>query len=383
MRVLVTSTEGAGHLGPLLPFVEAVGRLGGEVRAVVPPALVERLRSRGLTVEAGADPPAGDLERVRADFATLGPEGRSALMNGELFGRLCTAALLPAVGEACRRWVPDLVLHEAAEYAGALAAHRLGLAHAQVAISTGAAEDGSLAHAAGPLEAMEPGVAAAVRASPYLSRFPASLDGAHYPDTRRYHVPRPPARPLPGWWPGRDGPLVYVTLGTVTGALPGPVVEAAYRTALAALSPLDVRVLVTAGGTAPARLGPLPANVHLEPWVDHDDVVAAADVVVSHGGSGTTLGTVAAGVPQVLTPMFADQPANARLVAAAGAGVVVAPEPGPGGAVAALGPGDVARLRRAVVAALDDHSYRQAAGRLAAEMAAYPSTDEVVAQLVA
>jgi len=54
--------------------------------------------------------------------------------------------------------------------------------------------------------------------------------------------------------------------------------------------------------------------VHVEAWVPQADALAAATVVVCHGGSGTTFGTLAAGLPLVIVPMFADQPANARLV---------------------------------------------------------------------
>jgi UDP:flavonoid glycosyltransferase YjiC (YdhE family) len=46
-----------------------------------------------------------------------------------------------------------------------------------------------------------------------------------------------------------------------------------------------------------------------------------------HGGSGTTLGALAAGLPLVVVPLFADQPVNARRVAAVGAGLAVEPEP--------------------------------------------------------
>ncbi len=70
-------------------------------------------------------------------------------------------------------------------------------------------------------------------------------------------------------------------------------------------------------------LDPLPAGVHAERWVDQERVQAAAGVVVCHGGSGTVFGALAAVVPVVVVPVFADQFENGRRVAAAGAGVVV------------------------------------------------------------
>ena len=50
------------------------------------------------------------------------------------------------------------------------------------------------------------------------------------------------------------------------------------------------------------------------------------DVVVHHGGSGTTLGALASGVPQVVLPQGADQFANADALDAAGVAVRLLPE---------------------------------------------------------
>ena len=48
-----------------------------------------------------------------------------------------------------------------------------------------------------------------------------------------------------------------------------------------------------------------------------------AAAVVGHGGSGSTLTALAAGVPLALVPLFVDGPENARRVAGAGAAIVV------------------------------------------------------------
>ena len=148
------------------------------------------------------------------------------------------------------------------------------------------------------------------------------LDPSPYADTWRYReAPPAPARPLPDWWPGRDGPLVYVTFGSVTGSL--PVVRSVFGAALAAVADLDARVLVTVGPRCrrSPRWARSPANTHVEAWVPQQDVLADAALVVCHGGSGTTFGALAAGVPLVFVPMFADQRPNAERVAELGAGV--------------------------------------------------------------
>ena len=55
-------------------------------------------------------------------------------------------------------------------------------------------------------------------------------------------------------------------------------------------------------------------------------MLAQADLVVSHGGSGTTLGCLANGVPHLMLPQGADQFSNADAVGRAGAGREIAPD---------------------------------------------------------
>ena len=77
-----------------------------------------------------------------------------------------------------------------------------------------------------------------------------------------------------------------------------------------------------ASSTAPSA----PANVRVERWVPQEEALAQASLIVCHGGSGTVLGALAAELPLIILPLFADQFANARALEAAGAARVVAPE---------------------------------------------------------
>ena len=364
MRVLVASTGGAGHFGPLVPFIEALSRSGDQVLLVVPPQLEATVAALGHPFRLAGEPPPRDLGAIQQRLATAPPRVAATLANRELFGRLWTAALLPAAERACREWQPELVLHEAAEYASAVAAERCGIAHAQIAISLADVEAGSLDLAAPVLERYGEGFVERLRAAPYLSRFPASLDPSPFPLTRRYaEAVAEEEESLPDWWDGSDAPLVYVTFGSVLGELPDAV--AAYRAALEAVADLRARVLITTGHAIQTEaLGAPPPHVHIEPWVPQAEVLREADVVVAHGGSGTTFGALAAGVPLVLVPRFADQPVNSSRVAATGAGLVAPPDGG---------------LRAAIETVLTDASYGQAARRLADEMRALPSIDTVLA----
>jgi UDP:flavonoid glycosyltransferase YjiC (YdhE family) len=386
MRLLFASTSGMGHFNPLVPFIDEVLARGDEVLAVGPPKLEPTLAARGHAYRIGAAPPEAEVAAFRARMATASPEEADGMIDREFFGRLCTAAMLPALEEACDDWRPDLVLHETCEYSSMVAADRRGIPHAQVAISLARIEASALAHAAPALEAYGDHIVDRLKGSGYLTRFPPSVDPSPYPVTRRFREPGAaalaaagdaPAAPLPDWWGGSDAPLVYVTFGTMAGGK--PVGDAAYRTALDAVAGLPIRVLLTVGrATDIATLGDIPANVHVEPWVPQADVLATAAAVVCHGGSGTTFGTLAAGLPLVVVPMFADQPANARLVESAGAGLAVPPSGEPEGRVAVPAPADAPRIRRALESVLTDASYRQAAERIAAEMAALPSVADLL-----
>jgi hypothetical protein len=353
--VLFASTHGAGHFGPLLPFLDACVRGGHEVLVVGPPTL----DPRGYPFRPGASPPEDELGPLWAGIHLQPPAQGEVLVVGHIFARLNVRAMLPTLRETIDDWRPDLVVREPNEYASAIAAEEGGVPHARVAIGLALVEEGGLAIAAPALEDERRGTAAAIARSPYLTCWPESLDRAPFP-VRRF---RPPAAAsdgrLPNWWPGDERPLVYVTFGSVASSL--PTAAAAYERAFAAAAGIPGRVLLTTGGEL--ELGPAAANVHVERWVPQDDVLPHAAVVVGHGGSGTTLGALAAGVPLVVVPLFADQPHNAVRVAAEGAAVV----------------STLDEIGRGVERVLADGSYRAAAERLATEMRAQPPVDDFLA----
>jgi hypothetical protein len=260
---------------------------------VAPPAISGLIESAGYLFRPGGEPPEEIVAPTRDRLPNVSAAEASVLGNRELFGRLATQSMLPAMKEACSGWRPDLILREPSEYASAIVASQRGIPVAQVAISFAEAEDGSIRAAAPALENHQRGLTEDLRASPYLTRFPASLDRSPFPTTVRYREPAArPDQPLPDWWGGSDSPLVYVTFGTVVGSM--SMAARVYRAALKAVEDLDVRVLLTAGRRFDlSELGPVPANTHVERWVEQSQILAVADLVVCHGGSGTVLGAVA------------------------------------------------------------------------------------------
>jgi MGT family glycosyltransferase len=249
-----------------------------------------------------------------------------------------------------------------------------------VAISLSSTEDIALDLAATAVDKIrqaeglpaDPG-ADTLRGSPFLSVFPRSFDEGEQADTHRFRDPAwaEPARELPDWWPGReDEPLVYVTFGSVAGGFSEA--HLVYGLALAAVAELPARVLLTVGRELDTgKLPPAPDNVRIESWVPQQDVLAHATAAVVHGGSGSTLGAIAAGLPLVVLPLFADQPFNARRVAETGAGIAVLPD-------RENPPKTLAELRGAIETVLAEPSYGERARALAAELEAEPPVDEAV-----
>jgi len=366
--VLLASTGGSGHVGPLLPVLSALVRRGDEVLLVVPPALAVTAGGTGQPYVLGQDPPQAELGPLWERFAVADPAEQAVLANRELFARLCTTAMLPTLEGAFARFRPELVVREPCEYASAVVAEQRGVRHVQVAIGLAEVERASLELAAPVLRSFRPDLPERLLAAPYLTRLPAALDPSPFPTTLRVRDPAPHdrPRPLPDWWAGSTDPLVYLTLGTVAGSLP----EATelYRAALAAVDGLAVRVLVTLGRDVDAAsLGTLPSNVHVERWVPQRDVLAQAAVVLCHGGSGTTFGALEVGVPLVVVPLFADQPANGRLIAQAGAGLVSGRS--------------ADQLRQALLRVLHDEAYQHRATALGQAMQAQPQLPDVLYHL--
>ncbi|HEY5841128.1 MAG TPA: nucleotide disphospho-sugar-binding domain-containing protein, partial [Mycobacterium sp.] len=187
-------------------------------------------------------------------------------------------------------------------------------------------------------------------------------------DLLRFHEPRPApsAQRLPDWG-DPEVPMIYVTFGSVTGSLPP--FAGAFRQALNALADVEARVFMTVGRKVdPAGLGPIPSNSHVEQWWPQDAVLRQAAAMLGHGGFGTTMGALAAGVPQVVVPLFTfDQVINGDHVAAVGAGITV--ERGPASVEVAAA--EVPRL-------LADPTFAESARRIAASITDLPSTAEAV-----
>lgn len=157
---------------------------------------------------------------------------------------------------------------------------------------------------------------------------------------------------------------MHATLGTTeVTSTPG-----LYEAILAGLHEEPIDLVVAVGRHRdPAAFGPQPPHVRVEHQVPHGVLLPRCDLVVTHGGFGTVMGCLAAGVPLVVIPVQGDQPRNARRCADLGVGRVVGPEE--------RAP---AVIRAAVRAVLAEPSYRTNAARPRDEIAALPGMDRAV-----
>jgi UDP:flavonoid glycosyltransferase YjiC (YdhE family) len=375
MRVLLTAKRGAGHFGPLIPFARAFRRAGATVVIAAPRSAAPMIHAEGFATLLFDEAPEEERDAVLAAARAQAAQAPASYVFAELFARVDARVALPGVLEACWRWRPDLVLSEISEFAGPIAAAKLGIP----AISVGISQHGrteAVAVASSVLPALDELGASIglppdpdgerVLGLPYFTLVPEALEEPSLRPSRAAWRFREPQERLDGdRWAPDDRPLVYVTFGSVAPTM--DLFPGVYRGAIDAFSALPVRVLVTVGRDRDrdlAELGPLPDNVRVEGWVPQREVMPHAAAMVCHGGSGTVTLALAAGVPMAVVPLFADQSWNAERIEAIGAGIVLE-----GGAPAVAGLGD------AVSKLLVDPAYRANAERVAADIRALPTVD--------
>ena len=383
MRVLFTTQPGVGHLHPLVPLAHALQGVGHAVAVACAPSFRDEVTRVGLRAfPAGRDWLTSDLEVAFPALRAIppGPE-RYIWVRTNIFADATAREAVPDLLALARAWSPDLIVREAAEYGGCLAAELLGLPHATVRTDAGSASDAGRALVAAPLAAararfgLPPDPENAMPFRFLRLSFAGALDDPVEDIGPTTHRLRPPAtetdpsdmaalRDWHGRLPGR--PLVYATLGTVYNRL-----EGVLAAILDALRPEGLNVILTVGrGQDPARLGPQPPHIRVERFLAQAILLPECDLVVTHGGYGTVAAALAHGVPLVLIPISADQPGNARRCAALGVGRAVGPEER-----------TPAAIRAAARAVMGDPTYRRNALALRDTAATLPGLDHAVALL--
>jgi UDP:flavonoid glycosyltransferase YjiC (YdhE family) len=381
MRVLFSCVGGDGHFIPLVPLARAFVDDGHEVAFATAPSQRARAESLGFAFhEAGIEPPErlARAEPERTEIFKLPPDERRVLIYPLLFGKIDAPAKLDELRSVVAAWEPDLIVFDPCDLAAPLVAAEHDLPSAQHTFGRmvppaiiAAAESATtpLWRAAG----LEPEPYSGMFRGTFVDIAPPSFQTEKAPDGVRVELVRsasldaPADERAPEWLERLpERPTVYVTLGTVHNVLE------VFRLLLEAFADVDCNVVATIGRqNDPAELAPLPANAYVERYISQALVLAHADVVVSHGGSGSTLGALAQGLPILFVPQGADQFENAAHVEAFGAGVRLLPD-------------DLtaATARSALESLLADPSYRERAQVMAAEIAAMPEPSTVARALL-
>jgi UDP:flavonoid glycosyltransferase YjiC (YdhE family) len=381
MRVLFTFAGGSGHFQPLVPIAHAAVQRGHEVAFACQSGMLASVRAESFTA---FDSGGNTLLQAssRAALAELDADREDRAIRNTFAGRVARERAT-ALLDLCRNWQPDLIVRDELDFGSALAAERLGLPHANV-----------LVIAAGAL------VRNALIAEP-LNALRAELDLDPDPDLRMLSRDlvlcpfpmsfRDPAFPLPptamslrpsaadaiahgtlmhassqAGVPSQP-PTIYFTLGTIFNLESGDLFERV----LEGLAQLRVSVVATVGRDLdPDQFGRLPPHIRVERYIPQSELLPRCSLVVSHAGSGSVMGALAHGLPQVLLPMGADQPHNAARCEQLGvARVLDALHATP------------AQIRDAASAVLAEPAYRAAAQRLQQEIYALPTAAKTIPTL--
>ena len=382
MRVLVSSFPAVGHVLPMVPLAQSFAGRGDEVLWATGPdgcRIVELAGLRSVAVGVSAAEMQQELFERFPEVRTLRPDQLPAFMFPRLFGNVAAYATLPELLATARSWRPDVLVHVVGSFAAPIVATVLGVPNVCVGFGALVARermsDASDAVASLWAESgLERRPFAGCYDDLYVDIYPPSLrsgESDHVPHQQSMRPVTPSAQVSPDeldaggiaeFAAEGDHPLIYLTFGTVFNATTGP-----FREAFLGLVDIGCRLVVTVGPHGDTgAFGVLPSHVRVHRYVPQQLILSRCSLVVSHGGSGTFLGALDHGLPQLCIPQAADQFANAHASETAGAGLTVLPHQSSRQSV-----------REAATRLLSEPSFRTNAQRIQQELRTMPSPDEV------
>lgn len=350
MRLMFVTAPASGHFFPLVPLADEAKTRGHDVLFATTDTFCAAVGAAGHRAE-----PFG------ADRGVIPPE---VLDHSALDGLI----------ELARRWAPDVLVHDHTMAPAAIAADTVGLPNAYS--SVGIMRSPRMMHALARHwlrlwddRGLEMPEALGLHRYLYLDRCPPSLQ----PEAIKTVPTAHPVRPVS--WDGASGtghaaafdgpngrPRIYVTLGTEFNSV------AVMATILRSISDEAVEIVATIGNNRdPRELEPQPSNVRVEQYLPQSVVLQTCDVMISHGGSGAIMGSLAAGVPMLLLPQGADQVDNSPRCVARGVARSIEQD--------AM---TQSHIRDELWHVVSDPSYKAAARAVAAEIQAMPGVDHAV-----
>jgi len=378
MRMLFTFVGGNGHYLPLTPIAHAARKSGHVIAFAGQTAMMQTVEAAGFTA---FDTGGSTLRTAPGISPLLAPDierEEQAIRQGFAlrYARERASTLLPLY----TTWKPVVIVSDEMDFGAMIAAERLAIPHATVIVLAAGAftrpevvvdslNEVRAEHGLPPdPDATMPG------RHLIISPVPPSFRDPRYPLPATTHAIRPlvlesaAELAIPDWItnPGHM-PVVYFTLGTIFNLESGDL----FQRVLAGLRDLPIDLVVTVGRELdPAVLGPQPEHVRVEQFVPQATLLPHCDLVISHGGSGSVIGALAFGVPQVLIPMGADQIHNAQRGRELGFARVLDP--------IGVTPG---KIRETVTEMLADQASRDRARNLRDEIAALSGSGHAVTLL--
>jgi MGT family glycosyltransferase len=384
MRVLFTTLPAYGSFQPLAPVARALIEAGHAVTFATSPSFCPVIERAGFCCRpAGFDWVSDGRNTVYSSILqSFGP--RAAPVR-DVFAGYMAPRMVPDLLAIARTEPFDLLIRDPLEFGGCVAAEALGLPH----VACGPLFcfwDGARHDRPGETAMLDlDGLRAAYGLPPdprlemlyrhlYLACLPPSFLGPELtiPPPVRFLRPEPFDRlegeMLPTWideLPRRR--TVHASLGTIYNRTPG-----IFEDILAALRDEPVNLLLAIGRDQdPDRFGPQPPNVRIERYLPHAELLPRCDAVITHGGYGSVMACLSAGVPMVVLPMGGgDQAGNGRRCAAL--------------EVARVLPADQRTpddIRIAVREVLANPNYRERARQLQEQIRALPGPDDAVGLL--
>jgi len=359
--ILFFSIPAHGHVNPTLPFVRELTARGHTVRYYNAEAFRKKIESSGAEfcpIDAYMPPEPADLKRrAGRDFAAL----------IEMAAHV-TLALEPGFARETETVRPDLIIFDSVCLWGRLLAEKHGLPALCSTTTFAFNQHTAKRMKQRPLEIL--------RMLLGMGRIEKKLvqlrtGGFHAPDlpslignnddtptivytSRRF---QPEADTFSDCYAfvgplvmqtyprkKRERPLCYISLGTVLHDAPK-----FYRACIKALSVMDCDAILSVGESVdPAQLGIIPANVRIFPRVNQLEVLAQADVFLTHCGMNSVSESLLCGVPMVLFPQHSEEEAVAGRAEELGAGL-------------RLRRPTAACIRKSIEAVLKDGAYAAAA----------------------
>lgn len=366
MRVLFTFIGGSGHFRPLIPFARAARAAGHTVAVAGSGNRYDEVTAEGFTALRTSEPKPKAADEAEQPLKPVDLAREEAVLR-DGFAGTSARRHAKAVREIAQEWKPDVIVRDEIDFGSAIAAETLGVpcVNVIVLLAGGLARRDVIRE---PIAALRDEYG--LTPDPELTRLEGRLVIMPAPPSLR-----DPRHPLPagtlhcalgGRVPRRarttGKPLVYLTLGTLD------TYREVFERMLAGLRDLPVRVVTTVGPRLdPASFGAQPDHVRIEQFVPQEQIMAEADLVIAHGGSGTLIGSLAHGLPSLLLPMGADQPHNAQRCVELGTALE-------------LDPVTFTREQaaHAVATMLQEGSYRLAAQRIQDEINALPGPEQAV-----